>query len=294
MMTMFVILHNPLSKNNKSKRTTKKVVDHFKRKGIPFRLKSLLKIKDIEYYIKHTPEDINILLLGGDGTINTFINKTYSLHMTHNIYLMGNGSGNDFLRTLKQEPTRFQPILKLTHNNKQRYFMNGSGMGIDGLIAHRVNQSKNRNKFNYFFNTLKSFLTFKPTYAEITIDGELHTFKKTYMVGINNGQYFGGGMRVTPDAKLSDEFMDVIVIHGMRKVTLFLVFLSIYFGLHTKLKKYIFIKKAKHVKASMFTNQYAQCDGETYPKTQNITIENTNKLAHFKVFDWETLDKLCK
>ena len=84
---MFIILHNPLSRNKKSKRTTKKVVEHFKEKGVPFRLKSLLKIKDIEHYIKHAPEDIKILLLGGDGTINTFINKTYSLHITQDIYL---------------------------------------------------------------------------------------------------------------------------------------------------------------------------------------------------------------
>lgn len=291
---MFVILHNPLSKNKKSKRTTKKVIDHFKEKGIPFRLKSLLKIKDIEYYIKHTPEDIRILLLGGDGTINTFINKTYSLHMTHDVYVMGNGSGNDFLRTLKREPTRYQPILKLTHNTKQRYFMNGSGIGIDGMIAHRVNLSKNRNKFNYFFNTLKGFLSFKPTYAEVTIDDELYTFKKVYMIGINNGQYFGGGMRIAPEAKLSDEFMDVIVVHGMRKLKLFLVFLSVYFGFHTRLKKYVFIKKAKHVKASMFTSQIAQCDGETFPKTKSIAVDYTKKMAHFKVFDWNTLDELYK
>ncbi len=291
---MFIILHNPLSKNKKSKRTTKKVVDHFKEKSVPFRLKSLLKIKDIEYYIKHTPEDIKILLLGGDGTINTFINNTYSLHMTQDIYLMGNGSGNDFLRSLKKQRPKHQQVNRMEYGSRHRYFMNGAGMGIDGLIAHRVNLAKNKRKLNYFWNTLKSFWTYSPTYMEVLVDGELHTFKKAHLVNINSGEFIGGGMRLAPDARLNDKHFEVVVVHGLSKPMLFLVFMSVYFGLHKKLKKYVFMKKARHVKASMFTPQIAQCDGETFPKTRTIEARGTEKKAYFKVFDWNTLDQLAK
>ncbi|MFW6298186.1 MAG: diacylglycerol/lipid kinase family protein [Bacillota bacterium] len=291
---MFIILHNPLSKNRKSKRTTKKVIDHFKEKGVPFRLKSLLKIKDIEHYIKHKPEDIKILLLGGDGTINTFINHTYSLHITQDIYVMGNGSGNDFLRSLKKQKPKLQRVNRMDYGSKHRFFMNGAGMGIDGLIAHKVNQSKNKRKFNYFLNAFKAFWSYSPTYMEVTVDGTLHTYKKAYLVNINSGEYIGGGMHLAPDARLSDKRFDVVVVHGMSKPLLFLIFVSVYFGIHKKLKKYVFMQKAHHVKATMFTMQYAQCDGETFPKTKQIEAKATDKSALFKVFDWNTLDTLAK
>ncbi|MFP4077834.1 MAG: diacylglycerol/lipid kinase family protein [Candidatus Izemoplasmataceae bacterium] len=291
---MFIILHNPLSKNRKSKRTTKKVIDHFKEKRVPFRLKSLLKIKDIEHYIKHKPEDIKILLLGGDGTINTFINKTYSLHITQDIYVMGNGSGNDFLRSLKKQKPEKQRVNRLDYGSRHRFFMNGAGMGIDGLIAHKVNRSKNKRRMNYFLNTLKAFWSYSPTYMEVKVDGTLHTFKKAYLVNINSGEYIGGGMRLAPDARLSDKQFNVVVVHGMSKLLLFLIFLSVYFGIHKKFKRFVFMRKANHVQAAMFTRQYAQCDGETFPKTKQIEAKATDKSASFKVFDWDTLDALAK
>ncbi len=284
---MFIILHNPLSRNKKSKRVTKKVVDMFQAKGVPFRLKSLLKIKDIEQYIKKTPKDIKILLLGGDGTINTFMNNTYNLAVKNEIYLKGNGSGNDFLRSLKKQTPETQKIMVMNYNDKKRYFMNGAGMGMDGYIAHLVNLSKRKNRFNYFLNTLKAFITFKPKYAEVTIDGTLHTFKKAYLIDVNSGEYIGGGIRLTPRASLEGEMLDVVVVHKIPKILLFVIFLSVYLGKHTWFKRYVFYKKGKHVKATMFSPQIAQCDGESFEKTYQLEIKPTQKRAKFKLFDFE-------
>ena len=283
---MFIILHNPLSKNRKAKRTTKKVVDRFKRNGVPFRLKSLLKIRDIEQYIKDTPKEIKILLLGGDGTINHFINNTYDLPIKNEIYLQGNGSGNDFMRSLKKLHPEKQHIMKLKHNEDIHYYMNGCGMGLDGKISHLVNQSKRKSKFNYFFNTLRSFFTYKPRYAEVSIDGKLHTFKKAYLVNANSGQYIGGGIRLTPKARLDDDMLDVVVVHRIPRLFLFFIFLTVYFGKHTWFKRYVFYKKAKRVKATMFSSQIAQCDGESFPNTKEYEVSASGKYAHFKVFDF--------
>jgi len=284
---MFIILHNPLSKSKKSKRTTKHVVDEFKRRNIPFRLKSLLKIRDIEDYIKKTPKDIKILLLGGDGTINTFINNTYNLAIENDIYLKATGSGNDFLRSLKKQRPASQFIGQMRYNQKNRFFMNGAGMGIDGEISHRVNQAIRKSRFNYFINTIKALLTFKPKYCEVFVDGELHTFKKTYLVNVNRGEFIGGGMRLTPEAKLDKAELDVIIVHRIPKVFILFIFLSVYFGLHTKFRRYVFHRKAKHVKASMFSRQISQCDGESFKGTREIEVSLTDKRAKFQVFDIE-------
>jgi len=282
---MYIILHNPLTKNKKSRRTIRRVVNHFKRRGIPFRLKSLLKIENIEHYIKHSPEDTKFLLLGGDGTINTFINQTYNLHMLQEIFLMGVGSGNDFLRSLRKQAPKHQTIMRSFFDNKSRFFINGSGMGMDGAIAHRVNKMKRTNRLNYFISALRTFAKFKPKYMEVEIDGTMHTFNKAYLINANAGEFIGGGMRLTPEANLENDYLEILVVHSIPRFLIFLIFLSVYFGVHSRLRKYVFIARGKHVKATMFSPQISQCDGETYEKVKTLEAYATKKRVAFKPFN---------
>ncbi len=281
---MTIILYNPLSKNRKSKRSTKKLVDYYRKHNLPFRVKSLLKIHDLKAYLTDKPNDIRIILLGGDGTINTFINNSINLDLLHQITLKPTGSGNDFLRSLRKQRARHQYIMKLRYNNNTRYFINGSGMGIDGEIAHRVNQSKHKNRFNYFKNTLKTLITYKPKYLEATIDNKQYRFKKTYLINVNNGAYVGGGMKLTPKARLEENTLDVLIVHRIPKFALIFIFLSVYLGFHTIFKRYVFTTKARHVKATMHSSQIAQCDGETFKDTREIEVTLTNKQTTFKPF----------
>ncbi len=288
---MYIILYNPLSRNRKARWLTKRLVNRFKRNNIPFRLKSLLKIKDVEQYIKDAPHDVKLLLLGGDGTINTFVNQTYNLQLPREVLLMGVGSGNDFLRSMKKQQPKTQPILRMRHDNKSRFFMNGSGLGMDGAIAHRVSQSSRSGTFTYFLAALRTFVTYRPKYMEVEIDGELHKFKKAYLININSGEYIGGGMRLTPGARIEEDELQVVVVHRVHRLMIFLIFLSVYLGLHTKLRRYIFAKKGRHVKATMFAPEVAQCDGECFEKTKTIEVSATSKKAKFRVFDIKSLEK---
>ncbi len=278
---MTIILYNPLSKNRKSKRATKKLVDYYKKHKLPFRVKSLLKIQDLEDYLTNTPPDIKIILLGGDGTINTFINNSMKIPLTYRIAIKPTGSGNDFLRSIKKQRPTHQYVMKLTHNNNIRYFINGSGMGIDGVIAHRVNQSRRKSRLNYFANTVKSLLTYKPTFLEATIDNASYRFKKAYLINVNNGAYVGGGMKLTPKAKLEENKLDVLIVHNINKLMLVLIFASVYLGIHTWFKRYVFTAKATHVQATMHSSQTAQCDGETFEGTQEIDVSLTDKKITF-------------
>ncbi len=282
---MYIILHNPLSKNRKSRIATKKVVDAFKKRNISFRLKSLLKIHDLASYIDKHKKDTRIVLIGGDGTVNTFINHTFKLAIDHEIRLKGSGSGNDFLRSLKRLSPEKQAIMKVRFNDKERYFINGSGIGIDGMVAHMVNQSSRKGKINYFTNTLKAFLKYKPTELNLNIDGASYNFKKCYLLNVNSGQFIGGGMRVTPGADPEKEELDVLVVHRIPKFMLFVIFLSVYLGMHMWFKRYVFHKKAKSVKATFVVPQYAQCDGETTEDIVSFAVNTTGKFTRFRAFD---------
>ena len=282
---MFLILHNPLSKNKKSKKNTKKILDYLKRHNIPCVIRSSLKIENLNEYLNERPQITKLLIVGGDGSVNYFINHVNFNEIKQEIYLIKNGSGNDFLRTLKPINTSNVDIFKVESNNKTHKFANGCGFGLDALIAHKANQSKHKNKLSYLTSAVSSVIQFKPTKAKLEIDNEKYEFNKCYFVTMQNGKYFGGGMKITPQAKLDDNMLDVVVVHNVSKLFILFVFLTVYLGLHTKFKKFVFYKQGTNIKAEMDCPMYMQTDGEihnnissvTVTKEENITFNSFNK-----------------
>lgn len=282
---MDLILYNPLSKNSKSNVQTHKLVRYYKKNKISFRLKSILKVSDIKKYLDTKKEIDKVILLGGDGTINRFVNDTIDYKFTQDIYLKPNGSGNDYLRSLKEKDDLPQYIMESVYDTGfKTNFINSTGMGVDGFVGYLINQNKNKGLLGYFKSTIKAIIKYIPEPLTLTLDGEVHKFEKAYLVVIGNGKYFGGGMKVAPQGNINDENLDVIVAHSCKKLKLTLIFLTIYLGKHIKFKKNVFYKKAKHVKAVYTTPQITQADGENYYDITSIEAKSTGKQIHFKTY----------
>lgn len=282
---MDLLLYNPLSKNSKSNIQTHKLVRYYKKNKIPFRLKSIVKIKDIEQYLKSKNSQDNIILLGGDGTINRFINDIYNLDISQNIYLKKNGSGNDFLRTLKLDDTKPQTIMNAkTDTGVNTKFMNGAGIGIDGYVGYLINKSEKKGKFSYFLNTLKALIQYIPEPLEVVLDDTKMRFEKAYLITMNNGKYFGGGMKISPKADLTDEYLDVVIVHTISKLLVLPIFFTIYVGKHTWFKRWVYNTKAKKVTATFTTPQISQADGENYYDITTMTVEKAGKKIHLKSY----------
>ena len=282
---MDLILYNPKSKNSKGNVQTHKLVRYYKKHKIPFRLKSILKIDDMKTYVKEANHIDKIILLGGDGTINQLVNSLADIEVRQEIYIKRNGSGNDFLRSLKTADNKPQHIMKYTmDNNESRYFINGCGIGIDGLVIDYVDNAPKKGKLTYFLSTLKALFKFVPEPIKVTIDDQELTFDKGYSVIINNGRFVGGGMEMTPKANINDTNLEVIIIHSIPKIFLLLIFSTVYFGWHTKFKKYVYSATCKKISATFSTPQIIQADGEKTLDIQSIEAESSNKTIHLKAY----------
>ena len=55
-------------------------------------------IRDYAAFFESLPYGTRVIISGGDGTLNRFINDTINLSLSHDIYYYASGSGNDFLR----------------------------------------------------------------------------------------------------------------------------------------------------------------------------------------------------
>ncbi len=290
---MFLLMHNPLSSNEKSKRTTHRYVRFFRRHKIPFKLRSVLKIHNLQRYLDKNKDIEHILFLGGDGSINHLINNIELKTIEPDICLGKSGSGNDFLRSLKKSGEGDITIGEASTDQGPTKFINGCGLGFDAMVSNYVEKDKNKGKMSYFINVFRSVRDYEPTDMEVTVNGTTHHFEDTYFAAVQNGEYFGGGMHVTPDANIESDDFIVCVAHNLNKLLINMLFLTIYPGLHTKLKKYITILKGKTIHIKSPRPLHFQADGEVIENVSEMTVTKKESLR-FKAFDKKHIKSLYK
>jgi len=293
---MFLIIHNPLSNNSKSKKTTHKIVKFFQKNNVPFYLRSTFKIESLNDFLKVNPTITDILYCGGDGSINYLINSPSFPTIQQNLYLAQSGSGNDFLRSLKPIKTGSIVIGKAETDVKTVKFINGCGIGVDAAVCHYVNKDTKKSKISYFINSFRAMASFKPIPMDVTVDGVLHHYDRAYFCVVQNGKYFGGGMKVAPKGDPRSDTFEVCVAHTLSQALLSVLFMTIYSGLHTKIKKYIDMFSGKDILVNYSDKQYFQADGEVLEGVSQIHVckAETRTFTAFNKQEIKTLfsDKL--
>jgi len=171
--------------------------------------------------------------VGGDGTFSEVVNG-YMLapaEIREKVILAAfpRGAGNDFARTagkiesmeqlyqvVQSHETRMLDVVKVSYSEngveKIRYYDNSFDIGLGGLVCKFVNSSGKKwgSNFTYFYNILRSFLLFKR--IPVTLKSDEYEFQgKVLLIVLNNGRFFGSGLCVTPDAKLDDGKVNVLI-----------------------------------------------------------------------------------
>lgn len=275
---MFLILYNPISRNGANTSVVEKLARKMKRKHEEVRVLSLLEIEDSKEFLSSLDADTKIILVGGDGTLNRIANQIAGLEKIPEVYLYKAGTGNDFRRSIKKRGkiTQIDQYLlnlpKVKYNKKQRYFLNGVGLGFDGLVCQIVEESKNKKtKRNFYASVFAALKQYQPIDCEVEVDGVTKKYKKAWLVSIMNSKYFGGGMKIAPKASRTDECLYTVIVHGISKHKLRLLFPLIYLGWHTKIKG-VTIIKGKEVIVKSNEPTYLQVDGDVVENLTEIKV----------------------
>lgn len=169
------------------------------------------------------------IAVGGDGTLSEMVNG-FVFPSTEKIWfgIIPAGTGNDFVRNFEQQYSveeimrgiiqrNFAPIDIGKVNN--HYFVNVCSFGIDGPIIQDTEKYKLKmpGKSSYLFSTIKNGISFNPSNAHVKIDNQ-EIDGKLLMLAIGNGKYFGGGMKICPDADLNDGFLEVCLVNDVSKL----------------------------------------------------------------------------
>ncbi len=219
--------------------------------------------------------DDKVYLVGGDGTLNHFINYVDGLTLPCACYFYAAGTGNDFVNDMKEyadknivylnDCIKDLPIVYV--NGLKRRFINGIGYGIDGYACEVADELTRKNKkVNYTTIALGGLLgKYKFPNAKVIVDGVESTYKKVLLAPTMKGKFYGGGMMITPmqDRFNKDKTVTFAIVHDASRLRILSLFLKIFKGTHVKYNKIYTYKTCKHVVVEFDTPTALQIDGET-------------------------------
>jgi len=255
---MYILVYNPKARRNKGEKSLQEVIDIIDEEYLAV---NVLEIHD-KFFFDSFPATDTIVLIGGDGTIGIFINK-YKVKQKLMIY--AGGTGNDFMRNYSEELVEYGDNVDKPYvlvKDDKRYISNGFGVGVDAEVLRLYNNSRTKSRLAYFYFSIKAFFSYEPTNAEVTIDGKTNNYKKVFLVVVQNGNNFGGGMNVAPGALNNDGILDLCIVHGIGRLKLLYHFPKVYKGKHIKVTKYFAFLKGKDVTIKLSKKRPFQTDGE--------------------------------
>ncbi len=221
---------------------------------------------------KKQAED-NVIVCGGDGTLNRFVNAIKDRNLSGKIYYYACGSGNDFLRDVAEDGNQLvdmenylKDLPTVTVDGKDYAFLNGVGFGIDGYCCEVGDKlrAQSDKPVNYTGVAIKGLLFhYRPTNATVIVDGKEYFFKKVWIAPTMNGRYYGGGMLPAPEQRREQAKLSVTLFHGSGRLKTLMIFPSIFKGEHIKHEKFVTIHTGYDVSVKFDRPTALQIDGET-------------------------------
>ena len=278
------ILYNPIAGNGTVQESVKVLSE---RLPAPVEYFDVTEITNYETFLRDLNPDDYLVICGGDGTLNRFINNTANINIEQDILYFPMGSGNDFARELSAEPFEkpvsikkyLQNLPSVEVKGKTYRFLNGIGFGIDGYCCEVGDQLRAipGKKVNYTGIAIKGLLfKFDARNAKVTVDGKEYSYKKVWIAPTMHGKYYGGGMIPTPaqDRLNADGTLSVMMFHGGGRLKTLCAFPGIFKGEHIKHKKMVTIHTGHSITVEFDRPTPLQIDGETILDVTSYTASS--------------------
>ena len=275
---MIHILYNPLAGSGRSEEKAREAASL-----LAPRETEILDITtpDTAAFMKKLPLGDEVVLSGGDGTINHFINTLGGQPPRQGVLYYPAGSGNDFMHDVSaKDSSTMVPLNRyladlptVEISGKRYYFVNGVGYGIDGYCCLEGDRLRETSKkpVNYTAIAVKGLLFhYKPTSAVITVDGVKHIYDHVWLAPTMHGRCYGGGMIPTPqqDRLAEPRQLSVMAFRSRSKLKTLMVFPSIFKGEHVRRTDMVEVLTGREITVEFDRPTPLQIDGETIP---NVT-----------------------
>lgn len=224
---LYVII-NPTAGNGLAGRVGEQVAGVLREKGLPFEMAQTRH----EGHATELARDAadrgvdTVIAVGGDGTLREVARGLCGLETAMGI--IPAGTGNDVIKMLGTPSDPMEALDFILKNPARRLdagqigdslFLNVTGTGFDVCVLQYALGAKKyvRGILPYLWGVIRAMFAYKAVKVTLQIDGEEPFQKEILVASVGNGQYIGGGMHITPEARPDDGLFDLLVIDMLPK-----------------------------------------------------------------------------
>jgi diacylglycerol kinase (ATP) len=203
-----------------------------------------------------------VVALGGDGTVNEVVNGFFAdgapIAPDAAFGLIPFGTGGDFRRTMQISTELDEAAVVIAADHRRvidvgrldyttadggaasRMFANICSFGISGVVDRLVNKSKKRfGRLSFALATARATMSYTNQRVHLRFDDDPASATDVTIntVAIANGRYFGGAMKIAPEAEVDDGLFDVVCLGDFGKAEILWKGTRVYKGAHLGMDK---------------------------------------------------------
>jgi YegS/Rv2252/BmrU family lipid kinase len=186
--------------------------------------------------------------VGGDGTVHEVVNGLFdgtAVTRGSRLAIVPAGTGMDFARNTGLKRGVAEAARRIAHGREQvldlgfvpsqrRVFVNFMETGLGAAVVSRAARMSDSwpGRASFFVSALGAAMREENSLVEVVVDDQMLYRGPAVSVVAANGRYFGGGMKIAPNATMDDGFLDVLVLGNFGRLELVRQVWKIYPGVH--------------------------------------------------------------
>jgi diacylglycerol kinase (ATP) len=223
-----IYLVNPISGTRKKDVLMQQVTSATTKKEIPFEVfpTSISGNYDLVEDKIVNERFTDVVIIGGDGTVNQVIKALRHLDVQFGIIPMGSGNGLAFSAQIPSKPMKALDVIFEGNAKRTDAFLTNdqfscmlSGLGLDAQVAHDFANKAGRGLLTYTQQSLLNYFKAHPYQFEVKMNG-FSFFTDAYFICIANSNQFGNNVKIAPEASISDGLLDIVIVQKMNKAKL--------------------------------------------------------------------------
>jgi len=268
-MTLPLVIVNPASADGTTQEEWPKIASDLRTHFGPFSVSFTEAIGDGRRLAAEAAKQGTKLIIacGGDGTISEVANGILESNHEAELGIVPSGTGGDFRRTLRipanvaaaaralrDGSTRVIDAGRVTFVNdngerETRFFVNVASFGMSTDVLSRtasgeakkwipsLGSRKLGSKLSYAAATVKTTLSASAIDVQVQFDDEPERRLRVAEFCVANARYYGGAMKIAPDARLDDGYFDVVSIGDAGSFRILTNAPRLYFGAHLRMNE---------------------------------------------------------
>ncbi|GAA0150592.1 kinase [Lithospermum erythrorhizon] len=228
-----------------------------------------------------------VIAVGGDGTFHEVVNGFFwggkaipghheKLSRTA-LGLIPLGTGSDFARTMGWKNNPQDAIERIAKGVRSRidvgvingaephYFINVADINLSAKAGYYASRYKRFGNLCYVIGALQAFFGHHNQDLRIKVDeGEWELYSQVTALCIGNAKYFGGGMKITPNAHPTSGTFEVVTLQDFKWYDFVFKLYKLYDGTHLSVKN-VSSRSVHSIEVEQIVNDgsiYVQSDGE--------------------------------